>query len=169
LEVWIGASRQDSLPRGANEYLFSTLGQSPPLGFTTMGRRTLLVLGGGIALLLGLALLHIAALRRAETLLVAAVLIVALGFALPDAAALVGQTAVLGLAVAAVVGIWIWMASGRAPGTRPAAPLSAPAARPPSEIRSTEAPHVRDERTPLRDERTPTLAAAGASLGESSR
>ncbi len=174
LETWIGASRQDSLPRGTNEYLFSTLGQSPPLGFTTMGRRTLLVLGGGIALILGLALLHIAALRRAETLLVAAILIVTLGLALPDAAALVGQTAVLGLAVAAVVGLWMWVASGRVQWTRPTAPpLPAPASRPPSEIRSTEAPKVRDERTPLRDERTPTLAAAaaagaGASPGESS-
>jgi hypothetical protein len=144
LELWIGASRQDPLPRGTNEYLFSTLGQSPDLRFTALARRLLLLLGGGLALVLGLLLLHVPAIRRAESLLVAAVLIVGLGLVLPDAAVLLGQTAVLGLAVAATVAAWNWVSTGRSAVTRPAPPV----ARPASDIRSTEAPAPRDERTP---------------------
>jgi hypothetical protein len=147
LELWIGASRQDPLPRGVNEYLYSTLGQSPSLEFTAMGRRPLLVIGAGLALLLGLAMLHLPALRRAESLLLTAVVVVGFGLALPDATALLGQTAALGLAVAAIVGIWMWLAAGPSLGPRPHA--TAHTTRPGSEIRSTEAPSPRTDPRPL--------------------
>jgi hypothetical protein len=151
LELWIGASRQDPLPRGTNQYLFSTLGQTPSLAMTTMSRRTLLFLGAGLALALGLVLLHVPAVRRAESLLAVAIGVATVSLALPDAAVLLGQTAVLGVAVAALVGAWMWVASGRQLAPRP----RAASVRPASEIRSTEAPRA--------DQRPPHLTTATAS------
>jgi hypothetical protein len=164
LELWIGASRQDPLPRGANQYLFSTLGQTPSLDFTAAGRRTLLVAGAGLALALGLALLNLKIARRPEALLVAAIALAAFGFAWPDAAAIVAQTALLGLAVALAAAVWMWASSGRILWSPAPIPTASP--RPSSEIRSTEAPPSRSDRsaTPLT---TATAPAAGV-LGEPS-
>ena len=69
LETWIGASRQDRLPQSANHYLFSTFGAVPPLELAVANRRFLLGGGAVVALLVGLALLHIRVLRRPDVLL----------------------------------------------------------------------------------------------------
>jgi hypothetical protein len=165
LELWIGASRQDPLPRGANRYLFSTLGQTPSLGFTAAGRRTLLVVGAGLALALGLALLNLRIARRPEALLVAAVALAALGLAWPDAAALVAQTAALGLGIALAAALWMWASSGRIFWSPALTPTASP--RPSSEIRSTEAPASRSDRGSAAPLTTATAPAAGV-VGEPS-
>ena len=71
LEAWIGASRQDALPSGVNEYLFSALARSPKLSFTAGGRRWLLFAASGLVLAGGLILMHVRVVRRPETLFVA--------------------------------------------------------------------------------------------------
>jgi hypothetical protein len=161
LEVWIGASRQDPLPRGANAYLFSTLGQARPLEFMSADRRTLLVAGAGAALVIGLAIVHLRAIRRPEAVLVLAVVVAALGFGLPDAGALLAQAAVLGLVVALAAAAWSWAISGRtilstAPGST--------VLRAGSEIRSTEAAALRSQHaSPLS-----TASAVSGAVGEQS-
>ncbi len=141
LESWIGASHQDPLPRDVNEYLFSTLGATPPLALTVASRRILLGGGAGAALLFGLALLHVRVLRRPEALLAIALVLAALALALPEAALLLAQASVVGLVVAWAVALWIWMTVGRAVGVAPST-ASAPAPEP----RSTEARQPRAER-----------------------
>jgi hypothetical protein len=161
LELWIGASRQDPLPRGANQYLFSTLGQMPSaLDFTSAGRRVLLMGGAGLALALGLLVLNLRAARRPLVLLVIAVGIAALGLAWPEAALVIAQTAVLGVAVACAVGLWMWASSGRPVGSPPA---PSAASRPGSEVRLAETPAVRSERsaTPLTTATAPAASAVG--------
>ncbi|MEX2176965.1 MAG: hypothetical protein WD872_21565 [Pirellulaceae bacterium] len=145
LESWIGASRQDPLPRGMNEYLYSSLGQSPTLRFVSAGRRELLAIGSGIVLAIGLLLIHVRWARRPEVLLAIGVATGAVALALPEAALLFSQAAVLGLAVALAAAAWLWLSGGRLAWGTPA--RQAPAALP-LEVRSTEAPVARLERTP---------------------
>jgi len=155
LETWIGASRQDPLPRGVNDYLFSSLGSTPDLEFTFAGRRLILAIGAGAALLLGLGLMHVRALRRPEALLAVAVALAALTLAQPEAALLAAQAAGLGLVVALAVALWSWLTVGRASWA--AAPASH--APPPTEPRSTEAREPRIER--LSGLTTATVPVAG--------
>jgi len=155
LEAWIGASRQDPLPHGVNEYLFSSLGSTPGLAFALAGRRLIVAFGAGAALLLGLGLLHVRALRRREALLAVAIALAAVAIAQPEAALLVAQAAALGLVVALAVALWNWLTVGRA--TWMAAPASH--APPLTEPRSTEPREPRVER--LSGLTTATVPAGG--------
>jgi hypothetical protein len=161
LESWIGASSQDSPPASGNEYLFSTFGNAPALKLAVASRRALLGGGAGMALLAGLALLHIRALRRPESLLAIALALSALGLALPEAALLGAQAAALGLIVALAVALATWLTSGRVAWT--AAP-SAIASR--MESRSTEARELRPER--LTGLTTAAVSAGGGAAEPSS-
>jgi hypothetical protein len=143
LESWTGASRQDPLPRGVNTYLFSTLGSVRKLEFTAADRRTLLVLGAGAALAIGLALVHLPALRRPETLLLVATAIAALALLLPDTAVLLAQAAALGLVIALAAAAWVWGTSGRTLWPEVA---TGKVGRPGPEILSTEAAALRAQR-----------------------
>jgi len=155
LEAWTGASRQDPLPHGVNEYLFSSLGSAPELGFAIAGRRLILACGAGAALLLGLGLLHVRALRRPEALLAAALALAAVALAQPEAALLVAQAAGIGLVIALAVALWNWLTAGRATWT--AAPASHTSL--PTEPRSTEPREPRVER--LSGLTTATVPAGG--------
>ncbi|MCI0362211.1 MAG: hypothetical protein L0211_27340, partial [Planctomycetaceae bacterium] len=142
LESWIGASRQDPLPQGANQYLFSSVGSAPALAVSFASRRIILALGGGAALVIGLALLHVRALRRPEVVLAAAVILAALALAFPNVAVLAAQAAGLGLLIALAIALWSWFTSGRQVWTtEPASTQFAPA-----EPQSTAAREPRGER-----------------------
>jgi hypothetical protein len=142
LEAWIGASRQDPLPRDIHEYLYSSLGRAPTLAYTAAGRRLLLAAASGLALALGLLILHVRAIRRSETILLLGVALTGLALALPDAALLAAQCAALGLAVALAAALWTWATSGRSTWLAARRNTSLASA----ESRSTEAPLPRLER-----------------------
>jgi hypothetical protein len=161
LEAWIGASHQDPLPNGVNEYLFSSLGSTPGLEFAFAGRRLILAFGAGAALLLGLGLMHVRALRRPEALLVVVITLAALALAQPEAALLAAQAAGLGLVVALAAALWTWLTAGRATWT--AAPVSH--ASTPPEPRSTEAREPKVER--LSGLTTATVPAGGGAAESS--
>ncbi|HEX5103856.1 MAG TPA: hypothetical protein VFV87_08610, partial [Pirellulaceae bacterium] len=113
LETWIGSSRQDELPDGANTYLFGTLAQAPTLDVVVADRRLILAAASGLALAAGLLLIYVPWLRGATPLLIAAVVLAALALAYPDAALLLGRAALLGLGACASVWLWRWLAQGR--------------------------------------------------------
>ena len=114
LENWMSASRQDPLPAGASAHLFGTLAESPRLALVVASRRLTLIVASGLALAVGLLLIYVPALRTPQTLLLAAIVLVGLSLAFPDAALLLGRAAVLGLAVTAAVILWRWLAWGPA-------------------------------------------------------
>jgi hypothetical protein len=130
LEAWIGASRQDPLPRGTRQYVFGTVGRLPALDCWLASRRLLLFSASGLVLTFGLILIHVPAIRRPETLLLLAVGGAVLGWGWPLAALLLAQGAAAGLGVAALYAVWTWTRGGSA------SPIStarlAPASTPPS-------------------------------------
>jgi hypothetical protein len=121
-----------------------------------------LAVGAGAALLIGLALLHVRALRRPEALLAVAVALAALSLALPEAAILAAQAAGLGLLIAFGAALWSWLTSGRvAWATAPASRISTQL-----EPRSTEAREPRLDR--LSGLTTATVPAGGTAAEPSS-
>jgi hypothetical protein len=160
LETWIGAAPQDLLPEGTNEYLFSTLGTTPPLTLTVASRRTLLVVGAGTALIMGLALLYVRVLRTPGALLALALVLGAAALVLPEATVLVAQAAAVGVAVALVIALWIWLTKGRTAWAPYASPLPSIA-----EPRSTEPREPREPRLDrLSGLTTATVPVAGSSV-----
>jgi hypothetical protein len=136
LEGWLGASRQDPLPRGSNQYLFSSLGRITQVDVWVANQRLLLLVGSGLVLACGLAWLHLRALRRAEALLSAALVLGALLLAWPDAAVLLSQAGAVGLMVALLAASWFWLTSGKSTW----APTVASSRRVELQSRTTEAP-----------------------------
>jgi hypothetical protein len=161
LETWIGATRQDPLPQSANHYLFSTFAAAPPLELAVANRRFLLGGGAVVALLVGLALLHIRVLRRPDVLLALALALLALALALPEAALLVAQASAAGVLVALLVALWTWMTSGRVVWTSSPSRIA-----PPAEARSSESREPRLERLPSLT--TATIPSGGGAVEPSS-
>jgi hypothetical protein len=155
LENWMSASRQDALPAGVNTHLFGTLAQSPRLRVAIASRRLTLIVASGLALAVGLLLIYVPALRTPQSLLLAAIVLVGLSVAFPDAALLLGRAALLGLAVTASVILWRWLAWG--PVARPHDPRSTMTA-PATPISSTTQPKPDRSHHPL------TTATAPAAL-----
>ena len=112
LESWLKASRQDSLPMGANEYLFGSVARWPVLGVDVAERRFIVAIASAAVLLLGMLLLNIAKLRNPSILFVLAVLLAGTAMIWPDAAILVGEGSLLGLAIGAIVIVWNWLIRG---------------------------------------------------------
>jgi hypothetical protein len=113
LETWIKASRQESLPRGVNEYLFGTLGRWPTLHMAGAHRRLVVGLASGAMLILGLLLVHVPRLRSPGLLLAAGVAIIGGAVAAPELALLAAQGAVLGVLIAAGAAAFAWLSFGR--------------------------------------------------------
>jgi len=113
LQRWIGATRQEPLPRGANLYLFGGLGQAPALDLVAAHRRLIVATASGAILLVGLLLVHVPRFRSPSLLLLAAVFLAAGSLIAPDLAVLAGQGALLGLAIIAAAAGWTWFKSGR--------------------------------------------------------
>lgn len=107
LEAWVGlthtsaaAASAPRCPPGVNCYLYSSLGNVNHCELRTVGRSTLVLAASGLALLVGLLLIYLPALRHPAGLLAAAVLLAALGILYPEIAILGGQAAGVGLVLA---------------------------------------------------------------------
>lgn len=98
LENWVGVrSSAGSVPSTANCYLFSSLGRVEQCQLWTAGRTAVVSIASGIALLVGLLLIYFPMLRHPASLLVATVVLAALGVLYPESAILGAQAATLGL------------------------------------------------------------------------
>lgn len=159
LEDWMGSTRQDPLPADVNQYLFGTLGRVPQLDLVVASRRMLLIAGSGIALALGLLLIHVPQLRSATALMVGAVVLIGLSLAFPEASVLAGRAALLGLSVTAAVVVWRWLAWGR-----PAWSSSSPSTiltPPESPSPSTSLPSRNERSGPITTATAPAAVTAG--------
>lgn len=114
LEGWLKASRQDTLPSAANEYLFGAVARWPTLSIDIAERRFIVASASAAVLLIGMLLLNIRRLRSPSVLFVLAVLLAGIAFIWPDAAILIGQGSLLGIAVGTVVAGWNWLIRGAA-------------------------------------------------------
>ena len=103
LRAWVGAPEAaERPPRGSNRYLFSHLGAVGQLDIRVADRARVVLLSSGLALVAGLLLLYVPALRRWDTLLVLGVLLAAFGLLFPGPAPLIAQSAVLGVGLVAL-------------------------------------------------------------------
>jgi hypothetical protein len=114
LETWIKASRQESLPRGVNEYLFGTLGRWPTLHMTGAHRRLVVAVASGAMLVVGLLIVHIPRLRSPGLLLAVGVMIIGGAVAAPELARVAAQGALLGVLITAGAAAFAWLSFGRA-------------------------------------------------------
>jgi hypothetical protein len=105
LENWVGLRQPTPLPEQSNEYLFSAFGNIDHCDLYTAGRAWIVLLASGTALLAGLLLIRVRRLRHPAALLSAAVLLLAADVLYPEAAGLVAQAAVLGLALALLAAV----------------------------------------------------------------
>ena len=113
LERQVGASQQDPPATGAtNQYLYSSIGPAATLEYVTLGRAPLTACLSLLALLAGLALLYVPALRHAACLLVVGISLLALGYVYPETAILCGQSAALGVVMVLVARLLQWHESG---------------------------------------------------------
>jgi hypothetical protein len=137
LENWIGASRQEPLPAAVNQYLFSSFSRAGSLRCVTAGRRFLLFIASCSVLGVGLLLLHVRQARRPSLLLAFAVLLAAGVLLSPEMALVLGQAAAIGMLLAVVAGVWLWLASGRTLWAAPAPTIIVGGS---AEPKSTQAP-----------------------------
>jgi hypothetical protein len=106
-------------------------------------RRTLVWLASATALLVGLAMIHVRALRRPEWLMFLALLIAAGALVAPQQALLAAQCSVWGLAIAALAAVWTRLL----PGARLAPAPGRAGATPPREGASTQSAIARLQRS----------------------
>lgn len=119
LEGWIGATPGDAPPAAANRYLFSSIGRQDDLQVCVV-RRSLLVFGSSLALLLGgLLLIYLPAVRHPGVLFVAAIVLLCGAIIEPEAALLLAQGAGLGLSLVVLAAVLAYRVRRRQ--VRPAA------------------------------------------------
>lgn len=150
LEDWHGASRQDPFPASLNSYLYSNVGSEPVLHLRTIGQRALAIWLAGTGLLCGLLLLHVPQVRSSTGLLILAAILLACGFAAPQAMLFAAQLVAVGLVLVAIsAGIrWLW--TGQIPAPPPAV------SRAPSHVSAQRSTGSRSNQPPI------TTAAASA-------
>jgi hypothetical protein len=100
LERWIGAAPQDRIPPGMNTYVFTSFGTPRQLSVVAGSRTLVLLMASGAALTVGLLLIYVPILRHPASLLMAGILLLILGLAVPELAMLLAQAASLGVALA---------------------------------------------------------------------
>jgi hypothetical protein len=144
LEAWMRASRQGPLPRAANEYLFGALGQWPTMSIVAAPRRLIVAFASGLALIVGLLLIHVPRARSRTFLFVLAIAVAAGSVVAPQIAVLAAQGAALGLLIVSAAGALAWLTLGRpqfvAPRTAVSAARESSLARP--ALAHTATPHV---------------------------
>jgi hypothetical protein len=96
------AANEASLPRGAHVYLLSGVGEVPTLQFWTARRSHVVFVASLLSLTLGLAVIHLATIRKPATLFLLAVAIGISGFVSLDLTILLLQAAVMGVVLALV-------------------------------------------------------------------
>jgi hypothetical protein len=115
LETWSGAGNDPPPPANLHHYLFSAMGTDHILPVATM-RLSHLVLGAsGALLLLGLLVLYFPPVRHPLVLLVGALAFGAMAMLQPEIALVVGQAALLGLALL-LVAVWLMRSASRRHG-----------------------------------------------------
>ena len=114
LERWLKASHQQPLPAATNTYLFSSMGSAPPLVLISAERKAVLLLASGSVLVMSLLLLYFPVLRHPAVLVLASVALGAVGLLYPDPAILIGQAAVVGIAMIPFSRAIRWVVARRA-------------------------------------------------------
>ena len=104
---------QAPLPSSVNQYLYSSCGSVERIEVRTAGRALVLLAISGTALLAGLLLLYVPALRHPAVLLVVAVAVLAGGLFDLEPALQVAQVAVVGVALLLVSRVLRWLLSRR--------------------------------------------------------
>jgi hypothetical protein len=105
LERWCGARELADVAGDANRYLFSTLGPVSRCEVRTAMRPLIVMGASGIALVLGLLLIYVPALRHPAVMLVGAVLVGGAAILYPEPALLLGQAASLGVVLTILAGL----------------------------------------------------------------
>ena len=109
LEEWAQGSSQTSPDGEVNQYLFSGFGESPGMTLRTATRKTLLLWGSGLCLVVGLLWKVVSSLPLRWMLAPIAVLATAAAWVYPSTTLVVLQAAALGLVLLAVARILDWM------------------------------------------------------------
>jgi hypothetical protein len=107
------ASRQPPLPRGANEYLFGTLGHWPTFAVWAAPRRVIVAVASGLVLAIGLLLIHLPQARSPSVVLVLSIGIAGVALIAPQIALLCLQGAALGVAIVMMSAAFAWFSAGR--------------------------------------------------------
>jgi hypothetical protein len=97
LETWVGARHLAELPVEANRYLFSSLGSVSRCEVQTVDRTLAVFTASAAALVIGLLLVYVPAVRHPASLLVLAVALVAAVLAWPGPSLLLAQASGLGV------------------------------------------------------------------------
>lgn len=97
LAKWVGVDRRDPMPPEAHIYLFSSFEQPQRSDFYTMSTMTLVFLGSGIALLVGLGLIYFPSMRSPVFLIFLSVTATGASIVQPTLALLFLQTTALGI------------------------------------------------------------------------
>jgi len=114
LEALLAGTRQEQPAVSAtNQYLFSSFGAAAPMQFVTIGRATLTLILSAAALLIGLTLIYMPALRHPAVLLMGGVAVLALGSIYPESAILLSQAAALGIVLVLLARLLQWNLSRR--------------------------------------------------------
>ncbi|MCE5304054.1 MAG: hypothetical protein LLF97_13230 [Planctomycetaceae bacterium] len=106
LAAWTGVDARTSPSERSNVYLFSAFGDIATAELRTAGRTALVFWASGAAMLVGLLLIHVPAVRHPIALLVLATALVAAALIAPEPTFLLGQAASLGVALALAAG-WL--------------------------------------------------------------
>lgn len=113
LENWVGAPHQTEVPSDTNRYLLSTLGVPTQLELRTANRALLVLVASGAALVAGLLLIYVPAVRHPGALFVATVALLAFALFSPELALLAAQAASLGVVLTLVAALLERLFSGR--------------------------------------------------------
>jgi len=105
LESWAGATADTPNFGRANRYLFSAIGEPAPTKVRTAGRTWIVLWSSAAALIAGLLLVHVPALRRPQVLFAGGVALLAAGLIAPQPVLLAAQAAAIGLALAMLAGL----------------------------------------------------------------
>jgi len=105
LEAWSGAAHRAPASRATNRYLFSTAGHPEQVELRIASRATIVLIASGLALVVGLLLIYVPAVRHPATVFAAAVILLAVGLLYPAPTVLLAQAAVIGLVLTLVAGL----------------------------------------------------------------
>lgn len=102
LEIWSGAPQLSPVPDATSRYLFSGMGAVTAGELRTASRSVIVLGASGAALVAGLLLIYVPAVRNPAALLVASIGLATAALIYPGPTLLAGEAAVLGLALAIV-------------------------------------------------------------------
>jgi hypothetical protein len=105
LELWIGSSPSNVFSTDAGYYLLGSFGETTRVSLYTASRSWIVLIGSGIALVIGLVLIYLPWSRHPVSLLIGVIAIAAIGLSWPEPSVLLMQASVLGLAMILLAGL----------------------------------------------------------------